>query len=262
MMNLYEDLEPGQPFKFRAAVEVDSSGHFQVVYDPFYGHYQMSLRAKYVKKIEKKKKIDLMAHDPKLFVRKQYFYPQAVKAYSWYETHINTSYLWKDDAITNYPKNRLTREDYQNEIYASEWIPQVKIQAKSRPHIKLQKDKPVHQIDFLDFVNDLWDQGYYPAFGLLDGKTIYFDRRQEDVTGNISQDNDYKLDNYLYKIEDYVRLRYESSENNHESLDFSINWHNNDFEERVRTIEYLPILDRIYIVSDTPRRPTPYEYYQ
>jgi hypothetical protein len=266
MMNLYEDLEPGQPFKFRAAVEVDSSGHFQVVYDPFYGHYQMSLRAKYVKKIEKKNKIDLMAHDPKLFVRKQYFYPQAVKAYSWYETHINTSYLWKDDAITNYPKNRLTREDYQNEIYASEWIPQVKIQAKSRPHIKLQKDKPVHQIDFLDFVNDLWDQGYYPAFGLLDGKTIYFDRREQVVSiqedpAALDRENHYKEDSYLYKIVDYARLRYKPSEDNYETFSFSINWNNNDFEERVRTIEYLPILNRIDIVSDAPRRPTPYEHY-
>ena len=166
MMNLSDDLKEGDTYLFNGIVDADTSGHFQIAYEPFHGHVKLALRAQYTKG-DKVKKDSIQGHDPKIFVRKQAFYPQSLKAYSWYETY-------QPDIVKD--KN-LTWEDYQEGIYASEWIPQVNIKSKRRPHAKLQKDKPVAQIDFLEYLNELWDQGHYPQIQLLDGNTIYFDWR-------------------------------------------------------------------------------------
>ena len=253
MMNLSDDLKEGDTYLFNGIVDADTSGHFQIAYEPFHGHVKLALRAQYTKG-DKVKKDSIQGHDPKIFVRKQAFYPQSLKAYSWYETY-------QPDILKD---KKLTWEDYQEDIYASEWIPQVNIKSKRRPHAKLQKDKPVAQIDFLEFLNELWDWGHYPQIQLLDGKTIYFDWREElpplpGETKRIS--NDYADVSYLYHIIDYVKLRYENSTNNNETQHFVINWNDNNFDERVTLIEHLPILDKIYIVSDAPRRPTPFEHF-
>jgi len=97
-----------------------------------------------------------------------------------------------------------------------------------------------------DFLNDKWDQGYYNSFYLMDNKEI----PMTDTTGM----------SYLMLMDAYVRHMYKPSENNHESHDFSINWNKNNIWERIKLIEHIPILDRIYIVSDAPRRPVPYEH--
>jgi len=235
ILNLNDDLKEGDYYSFNGAVEADSSGHFQIAYDPFYGNVKLALRANYVDKIEKKDEY-LHAHDPKIFVRKQYFYPQSLKAYSWYEMH-------QPEIIK---EKQLTWEDYQEDIYASEWIPQVNIKSKKRPHAKLQKDKPVAQISFQDFLNDKWDQGYYNSFFLMDNKEI----PMTDTTGL----------SYMMLMDAYVRHMYEPTDNNYESHDFGINWKKNDFWKRVKLIEHIPILDKLYIVSDAPRRPVPYEH--
>jgi hypothetical protein len=235
LLNLNDDLKEGDYYSFKGAVEADSAGHFQIAYDPFYGNVRLSLRANYVDKIEKKDEY-LQFHDKRIFVRKQYFYPQSLKAYSWYET--------RQPEITK--NKQLTWEDYQEDIYATEWIPQVNIKSKRRPHAKLQKDKPVAQLNYQDFVNDLWDQGFYNPYYLLDYKDYVF-------TDSFSISN-------LVMLDSYVRHMYKPTDNNHESHDFSINWNKNDFWKRVSLIQYLPALDRIYIVSDAPRRPVPYEH--
>ena len=235
LLNLNDDLKEGDTYLFKGAVEADSLGRFQIAYEPFYGNVRLSLRANYVDKIEKKDEY-LQSHDSKIFVRKQYFYPQSLKAYDWYETH-------QPETTKN---KQLTWEDYQADIYATKWIPQVNIKSKKRPHAKLQKDKPVAQLSIQDFLNDKWDQGYYNSFYWMDNKNI----PMTDTTGM----------SYLMLMDAYVRHMYKPSENNHESHDFSINWNKNDFWERVKLIEHIPILDRIYIVSDAPRRPVPFEH--
>ena len=253
MLNLNDDLKEGDTYLFNGIVDADTSGHFQIAYEPFYGYVKLALRAQYAKG-DKVKKDSIHGHDPKIFVRKQTFYPQSLKAYSWYEMH-------QPDIVK---EKQLTWEDYQEDIYASEWIPQVNIKSKRRPHAKLQKDKPVAQIDFMFFLNELWDQGRYPQIQLLDGKTIYFDWRDElpPLPGeNKGISNAYADVSYLYSIMDYVKLRYENSTNNNETQHFVINWNDNSFDERVTLIEHLPILDKIYIVSDAPRRPTPFEHF-
>ena len=235
LLNLNDDLKEGDYYSFKGAVEADSLGHFQIAYDPFYGNVRLSLRANYVDKIEKKDEY-LQTHDPKIFVRKQYFYPQSLKAYSWYEMH-------QPEIIK---EKQLTWEDYQEDIYASEWIPQVNIKSKRRPHAKLQKDKPVAQLNFQDFVNDLWDQGFYNPYYLLNYKEFV-------LRDSFAHSN-------LVLLDSYVRHMYRPSVNNHESHHFSINWNKNDFWDRVLLIQYLPALDRVYVVSDAPRRPVPYEH--
>jgi len=250
MLNLNDDLKEGDTYLFNGIVDADTSGHFQIAYEPFHGHVKLALRAQYAKG-DKVKKDSIHGHDPKIFVRKQAFYPQSLKAYSWYETY-------QPDIAKD---KKLTWEDYQEDIYASEWIPQVNIKSKRRPHSKLQKDKPVAQIDFMFFLNELWDQGRYPQIQMLDGKTIYFDWRNNiEVAGDMVP-NEFKDDSYLFPILDYVKLRYENTQNNQEAQQFCINWTVNDFNGRITTIEHLPILDRISIVSDVPRRPTPFEHY-
>ena len=250
MLNLNDDLKEGDTYLFNGIVDADTSGHFQIAYEPFHGYVKLALRAQYAKG-DKVKKDSIHGHDPKIFVRKQAFYPQSLKAYSWYETY-------QPDIAKD---KKLTWEDYQEDIYASEWIPQVNIKSKRRPHSKLQKDKPVAQIDFLEFLNELWDQGRYPQIQMLDGKTIYFDWRNNiEVAGDMVP-NEFQDDSYLFPILDYVKLRYENTQNNQEAQQFGINWKVNDFNGRITTIEHLPILDRIFIVSDVPRRPTPFEHY-
>ena len=212
-----------------------------VVYDPFYGKAKLQLRAKYVKKPDKKK-YDLVTHDPEIFIRKQYYFPQALKEYSWYETHLMD--IIKDKHVT--------WEERQKDIYASEWIPQVIIKQKKRVHIQLQKDRPVAQIDFLDFVNDMWDQGYYNAFNKLDGRNI-------------------TLMEALSHINDYVRMQYELSENNYEISETYYNWSalsnshypstlDNADATKLKTYSFMDHLKRIDIVSDAPRRPTSFEH--
>ena len=242
LINDKGEMEPEIPFLYRGVTEADSSGYFQFVYDPFYGKAKLQLRAKYVKKLDKKK-YDLVTHDPEIFVRKQCFYPTALKEYSWYETHLL-------DIIKS--KN-VTWEERQKDIYASEWIPQVVIKQKKRVHTQLQKDRPVAQIDFLDFVNDMWDQGYYDAFNKLDDRYI-------------------SLSGTLAHIYDYVRLQYELSENNYETSETYYNWSRTDrgytsqsgatdpTTGRLETVSFMDRIKRIDIVSDAPRRPTSFEH--
>jgi hypothetical protein len=251
MLNLNDDLKEGDTYLFNGVVEADTAGHFQIAYEPFYGNVKLALRAQYAKSKTASEE-NIQNHDPKIFVRKQTFYPQSLKAYSWYETY-------QPDVIKD---KKLTWEDYQEDIYASEWIPQVNIRSKKRPHAKLQKDKPVAQIDFMEFLNELWDQGHYPQIQLMDGQTFYFDWRDYiEVAGEVGAYNAFKDVSYLYLIMDYLKLRYENTENNQEAQVFGINWNVNAFDGRITTIEHLPILDRIWIVSDAPRRPTPFEHY-
>jgi hypothetical protein len=250
MLNLNDDLKEGDTYLFNGVVEADTAGHFQIAYEPFYGNVKLALRAQYAKS-KKVSEENIQNHDPKIFVRKQTFYPQSLKAYSWYETY-------QPDVIKD---KKLTWEDYQEDIYASEWIPQVNIKSKKRPHAKLQKDKPVAQIDFMEFLNELWDQGHYPQIQLMDGKTFYFDWRDEVAVADKIVFNAFKDVSYLYLIMDYLKLRYENTENNQEAQVFGINWNVNAFDGRITTIEHLPILDRIWVVSDAPRRPTPFEHY-
>ena len=250
MLNLNDDLKEGDTYLFNGVVEADTAGHFQIAYEPFYGNVKLALRAQYAKS-KKVSEENIQNHDPKIFVRKQTFYPQSLKAYSWYETY-------QPDVIKD---KKLTWEDYQEDIYASEWIPQVNIRSKKRPHAKLQKDKPVAQIDFMEFLNELWDQGHYPQIQLMDGQTFYFDWRDEVAVADKIVFNAFKDVSYLYLIMDYLKLRYENTENNQEAQVFGINWNVNAFDGRITTIEHLPILDRIWVVSDAPRRPTPFEHY-
>ena len=245
LINDKGEMEPELPFLYRGVTEADSSGYFQFVYDPFYGKAKLQLRAKYVKKLDKKN-YDLMTHDPELFIRKQYYFPQALKEYSWYETHLLD--IIKDKHVT--------WEERQKDIYASEWIPQVIIKQKKRVHIQLQKDRPVAQIDVLDFVNDMWDQGYYNAFNKFDGRYI-------------------SLMETMPYINDYVRMQYELSENNYEISETYYNWSalssshypstiGNPSSEadamKLETYSFFDHLKRIDIVSDAPRRPTSFEH--
>ena len=242
LINDKNEMIPEIPYLYRGVTEADSGGYFQFVYDPFYGQALLQLRAKYVNKVDKKK-YNLKTHDPEIFIRKQYFYPIALKEYSWYETHLLD--IIKDKYVT--------WEERQKDIYASEWIPPVVIKQKKRVHLQLQKDRPVAQIDFLDFVNDMWDQGYYDAFNKLDGRYI----------------NLYSTLSHIY---DYVRMQYELSENNYETSETYYNWSNINLgytsqsgttdpaEGRLETHSFMDHIKRIDIVSDAPRRPTSFEH--
>ena len=245
LINDKGEMVPEIPFIYRGVTEADSGGYFQFAYDPFYGKGKLTLRAKYVNKLEKKN-YDLVTHDPEIFIRKQYYYPQALKEYSWYETHLLD--IVKDKHVT--------WEERQKDIYASEWIPQVNIKQKKRVHLKMQKDRPVAQIDFLDFVNDMWDLGYYSALNKLDGRNI-------------------SLSGMLTYFHDFVRLQYEQSENNHEIHETYYNWSaittshypstiesatSGQDNGRIETFSFMDNIKRIDIVSDAPRRPTSFEH--
>ena len=231
LFNTSNDLKTGDTYLFEGNVQADTAGYFQIPYEPFYGTARLSLRAKFVKKLEKKN-YDKVEHDDKIFLRKQYFFPQGVRAYSWYETH----------GPDTYKDRKLTWEEFQEDIYASEWIPQVSIKSKRRPHAKRQRDKFVYQTNFLDFINDKWDQGYYNTFYLLDGIEFPILERQILIDG-------------------FVRHQYETHENTHESHITSIDWSATNYVDIASYYSFLSKLKAIQVVSDSPRRPTPFEHY-
>lgn len=232
LRNMDPNLKGDDVFKFRGVTIADSLGHFSFAYDPFYGDYAtLTLRAKFVKKKEKKN-YDLISNDKRIFIIKNYFYPQSLKEYSWYENH--TPEISKD--------KKLTWEEFQQDIYASEWIPQVNIKSKKRPHAKRQPDKPVYSIDFLDMMNDIWDQGFYQRFDLFDNQNYDF--------------------NFYYPfIFRYFRHQYTTSPNNSEAIIPSINFKVNNLGLKMSQNSFLPILKRVDVVSDAPLRPTSFEHY-
>jgi len=231
LFNTSNDLKEGDTYLFEGNIKADTAGYFQIPYEPFYGTARLTLRAKFVKKLEKKN-YDKVEHDSKIFLRKQYFYPQGIRAYSWYETH----------SPDNFKDRKLTWEEFQEDIYASEWIPQVNIKSKRRPHAKRQRDKYVYQVPFLDFVNDKWDQGYYDTFNLLDGM-------------------EYSLMDHQTLVDGFVRHQYTTQYNTHETHISAINWSSGDYNEHADNFSFLPSLKSVGVVSDSPRRPTPFEHY-
>jgi len=223
LFNTSTDLKEGDTYLFEGNIKADTAGYFQIPYEPFYGTARLSLRAKFVKKLEKKN-YDKVEHDPKIFLRKQYYYPQGVRTYSWYETHSPETF--KD--------RKLTWEEFQEDIYASEWIPQVSIKSKRRPHAKRQRDKFVARMNYLDFLNDKWDQGYYNSLDLLDGLI-------------------YSLNNPML-IDGFIRHQYETQYNTRETHMSAEHWGN-------RSFSFFATCKEIQVVSDAPRRHTPFEHY-
>ena len=232
ILNMNDDLKKGDYYKFKGVVEADSNGRFSFAYDPFYGNVILALRAKFVDKIEKnKKKYDMLTHDPQIFLRKQYYYPLGLKQYSWYETN-------SPDSVKD---KKVTWEDITADIYASEWIPQVTIKAPRRAHALRNRNKPVFTIPVIDFVNDMWDLGYYNTFDLLD----YRETSLGAITG---------------LFHSFSTLQYTTSINNEELAWVEVDGHGEEGVVKINN-DFLPILRNLSIVTDAPRRPTAYEHY-
>ena len=229
LVNLNDDLAADDYYLFKGIIEPDTSGHFAFAYDPFYGKVRLDMKARYVTK-DGEETGDIFHHDRKIFLRKEYFYPQGLKAYSWYETH-------QPDLVKD---RKLSWEEHQEDIYASEWIPMVSIRAKRRAHAKRQLNRPVAELDFLDFMNEKWDQGYFDPYYLIDGS--------------------YNLLNNQVLLDGYVRMQYLPSTTNYESHLTLINWDPMD-RFRAATHSFIALLNKIRIISDAPRRPVPYEHY-
>lgn len=221
-LSLFDDVPKGKDWRFQGHVKTDTTGNFHFAYEPFYGKAKLVLRGRYINKKDREGYSKLQ-HDPKIFIRKEYFYPRNLKMYSWYETH-------SPDTV---PDKKLTWEDMQEDIYASEWIPQVTIKRKQRPHAKRQKDKPVYTTKYIDFLNDWWDRGHYNTFDLLD-----YQMTDAPVFLGSSQ---------------YVR-----SYNNDERWVIHYNWEYSSGAEYLSS--YIPTRDSLFIVSDDPLRPTVFEY--
>lgn len=235
LVNLNDDLKEGDYYIYKGLVDADSTGHFSFAYDPFYGTVRLNMKARYAGHGDEAGGI--FHHDPKIFLRKEYFYPQALKAYSWYETH-------EPDTIK---QPNLSWDEYMDDIYASEWIPMVSIKAKRRAHAKRQLNRPVYSVPFIDFINDVWDQGFYNQFYLMNGGELPL----KDTTGL----------SYQLMLDSYVRMQYEPDANNHESHKFHIDWNAAWYFERLQNVSFLPTIKCLDIVSDAPRRPVPYEHY-
>ena len=116
----------------------------------------------------------------------------------------------------------------------------VNIRSKHRPHLKRQLNRPVYTIDFLDYLNDMWDQGFFNQTSTLD--------------------NNFNLLYNQAMLNSYIHHMYETDVNNHESIYMHINW--DEFTKlRAETSSFLSLLDKLWIISDAPRRPEPFEHY-
>ena len=221
---LADSIPEGQSWLYQGHVTTDSLNCFHIAYEPFYGNAKLILRGKYANKLGNSK-YSRLQHDPKIFIRKEYFYPRNLKMYSWYETHT-------PDIVPD--KHKITWQDIQQDIYASEWIPQVTIKKKKRAHAKRQKDKPVFGMKYIDYLNNVWDRGYYDPVLQLD----------------------YQMDSFGVMPTD-SRLHYVVSPRFNEVWSRYYNWDQSGASSL--NADYIPVLDSIYVVTDDPRRPVPYE---
>ncbi len=218
-------------YLFKGVVEADSAGRFQFAYDPFYGNMKLTLRAKFVDKLEKKK-YDLLTHDVNIFLRKQYYFPVAVKQYSWYEKN-------QPDTLKT---KKLTWEEFEQDIYASEWIPLVTIKSKRRPHAIRQRNQPTYTVNALDFVNDIWDQGFYDVSETFDWDYI-------------------NIGSYIHYFENYTTMSYHTSIHNRTKAWTESYSEGDSTGVNIMERSFRPVVKSFSVIVDAPRRPSPFELY-
>ena len=233
LINTNLNADADEYYRFKGIVEADSLGRFQFAYDPFYGKMKLTLRAKFVYKLEKnKKQYDLLTHDVNIFLRKQYYFPVAVKQYSWYEKN-------QPDTIKN---TKLTWEEFEQDIYASEWIPLVTIKSKRRPHATRQRNRPAYTVNALDFVNDIWDQGFWDISETFDGNYI-------------------SLGSYEGFFRNYTLLSYHTTIHNRTDSWTESYGDGDSTDVNVEERSFRHSVKEFSVITDAPRRPAPFELY-
>ncbi|MBR1519936.1 MAG: hypothetical protein IJ635_01685 [Bacteroidaceae bacterium] len=215
---------------YQGKILAGADGRFNIEYQPFYGEAQLILRGKYVNKF-KKSDYEHLLHDPSIFIRKEYFFPNYVRGYDWYE--INQPEYTFDKSLVG--------RSYDKDSYYGTTLPEVLVKSKRRAHQRRLRDKPVFSIDALDYENWMWDMGYY--------------------------DTDYKFDNgefdfrqFYYYLVNSTFGRYVPDLNEEAILCF--NW----TMVEVNTMlpwrnRFFTFLKRIDVVTDDPLRPVPYQIY-
>ena len=210
---------------FQEHVTTDSAGMFGFTIPPFYGKAKLVLRGKYLSRMGKKKYSSIL-HDNNIFIRKEIFYPNSVKALSWYETNI------PDFRISP----SVSWEDYERGIYSNFALPEVQIRNKRRPHAKRQKNKIVKKMDIWDFLNDEWDWTQYLSYYKFDN-------------------NEYSIPFVVTGILNYIRQQYTAEK---EEVALSFNKNGNMTTSFMSFKKFLPLYSEFEIVTDDPRRPVNY----
>ena len=210
---------------FQGKEMADEKGFFGFSIPPFYGKAKLVLRGKY-QSLANKKDYATTLHDASIFIRKDFFHPVTTRALSWYETN-------KPDFM---PSQTVSWEDYQKGIYSAVILPEVRIKRKNRQHFKRNKFKPVQRIDFLDFVNDVYDRTFYDYRFKLNN-------------------NEINLHYIARHMLDHVRHRYHNA---HERIYLSFDWNINKVKDMLFFKRFLPKLSHIEFVTDDPHRPVDY----
>ena len=215
---------PQDPYLYRGQVRTDSLGFFRFDIPPFYGSAQLNIRA--YTPTDKSRKAT--GHDPRFFVRKDWFYPLCLKPLSWYELHL---------PVVKEPAPGQVEQD-KSVDYPAYVLPRVVVKNRHRPHVERKKDFPVAEWSFFDLQNDLWDMGWYDAVNLFDGMEqsyeYFYDRIHEYV---IHQSPTDWFEEQMYPI---------------------FNWKDGKYrgvKETKQVLKFLNSIDSIRIISDASRRP-------
>ena len=251
-------LRVGDYNRFEGVAVADSDGRFQFEYQPFYGSATLIMRAKFVDLLKKKKKYDIKTYDNRIFVWKQHFYPMMLKQYAWYETNTPPLILPSEEdpsgrsgllplgaiaeleqlgsEATNGAGERLSIVNTPNGVE----LPSVVIVGRNNfnRYARPQRDKVVATIDALHFINTMWDMGYYNTQHLLDN-------------------NDFDISEFMTLMQQYISMNYRPYHGEHHTTTFD--WDDTNVAMLAQRYSFLPALGKVEIVSDSPRRPVPYQ---
>ena len=235
-------------------IELDSEGHFKIQYDPFYEKSRLILRALFTSQREKgvlqktlaspnifksQTQFNYYDHDSILFIRKEYFFPICVKQLSWYETN----------QPLELPGMKLTWDDYQRDIYAAEWIPEVRVTAE-RQHARHRRDKPVQVLDFYDFFNDITDMGYHLGTYNFANDSIDIDFYEDALFAYQQHQNPHSKVN---KEKGWLYLNWK------QPWEYNQQYAASSMSYLLHNIYNLATIKKLYIITDNSRRPSTYE---
>lgn len=226
-----DNTQNDSTYLFKGELTADTLGNLCIEYPPFYGKAILLLKAKYARKLHKKN-YESINHDPNIIIRRKLFYPIKSKQLSWYE--LNQPDIQASD-INN-------QDEREESIYTSLILPTIEINDKRRRHKKYSKDKPMLSYDYMDFMNLMWDMGFYDKEYMADNQIANpfysFSFVESIILGN---DYDFPKNKHINFLFDGINVQDANS------------------EILKNQYSFLPKIEKIDIITDSPRRKSFYQ---
>ena len=216
-------------YRFTGGMYADSLCRFRFEFAPFYGDATLQLSSFYENKINNPK-YSRQLHDTHLFIRRDNPNEFYARGYSWYEMHDYDPSLYR------------RRHEGRFDLSGNNLLDEVVV--KSRNAFRTDLNHPVAKYDFIDFLNETFDQdGLFLTrfkFDNMEYTRIMFDiAARKFMYGTYQPYKGYWINWYGVKMDDIV------PDLEHE-LDQTL----------VRRYSFIHRMDKIEFVTDNPRRPS------